>query len=58
MNQLYQDANSSPSYDIKFGGGVIKVSTDDGRIPEGWEVNINKQVSIKTSVIKGQTYVK
>ena len=43
MNGLYQDANNRPSFDIKFGGGVIKVSTDDTVIPAGWEVTINQQ---------------
>ena len=28
---------------MKFGGGVIKVSTDVTVIPAGWEVTINQQ---------------
>ena len=43
MNQLYQDANNWSPFDVKFGGGVIKVSTDDTVIPAGWEVTINQQ---------------
>ena len=43
MNEIYQDANNCPSFDIMFGGGVIKVSTDDTVIPAGWEVTINQQ---------------
>ena len=43
MNQLYQDANNCSSFDVNFGGGVIKVSTDDTVIPAGWEVTINQQ---------------
>ena len=43
MNQLYQDANNCSPFDVKFGGGVIKVSTDDTVIPAGWEVIINQQ---------------
>ena len=43
MNGLYQDANNCPPFDIKFGGGAIKVSTDDTAIPAGWEVTINQQ---------------
>ena len=41
MNQLYLSADSHSPFDIKFGGGVIKVSTDDTVIPAGWEVTIN-----------------
>ena len=43
MNELYQDANNCEPFNIKFGGGVIKVSTDDTVIPAGWEVTINQQ---------------
>ena len=43
MNQLYQDANNCSPFDVKFGGGVIKVSTDDTVIPAGWEVIISQQ---------------
>ena len=43
MNGLYQDANNRPPFHIMFGGGVIKVSTDDAVIPAGWEVTINQQ---------------
>ena len=43
MNELYQDANNCSPFDIKFSGGVIKVSTDDTVIPAGWEVTINQQ---------------
>ena len=42
MNDLYQDANNIPSFGIKFGGGVIKVSTGDTVIPTGWEVTVNE----------------
>ena len=53
MNQLDLKADSRPSFDIKFGGGVIKVSTDDTVIPAGWEVTINKhyqQVSVNYTI--------
>ena len=43
MYQLYQDANNCSTIDVKFGGGIIKVSTDDTVIPAGWEVTINQQ---------------
>ena len=43
MNKLYQDANNCSPFDVKFGGGVIKVSTDDTVISAGWEVTINQQ---------------
>ena len=43
MNRLYQDANNCSAFDVKFGGGVIKVSTDDTVIPAGWEVTINQR---------------
>ena len=45
MYQLYQDANNCSTNDVKFGGGIIKVSiyTDDTVIPAGWEVTINQQ---------------
>ena len=42
MNQLYLNVDSHSPFNIKFGGGVIKVSTDDTVIPVGWEVTINK----------------
>ena len=31
-------------HDIRFGAGVIQVSTVDENIPAGWEVTINEQV--------------
>ena len=43
MNELYQDSNNCSCYDIMFGGGKIKVSTDDTVIPAGWEVTINRK---------------
>ena len=55
MNKLYQDVNNCSPFDVKFGGGVIKVSTDDTVIPAGWEVAINQQyqqVSILTDNLK------
>ena len=42
MNKLYQDANNCSPFDLKFGGGVINVSTNDTVIPAGWEVTINQ----------------
>ena len=52
MNQLYQDVNNCSPFDIKFGGGVIKVSTDDTVIPAGWEVTINQQYQqVRTTVV-------
>ena len=52
MNQLYQDANNCSSFDVNFGGGVIKVSTDDDTvIPAGWEVTINQQCQQVTITI-------
>ena len=42
MNELYQDANNCSPLDVKFEGGVIKISTDTV-IPAGWEVTINQQ---------------
>ena len=43
MNQLYLNVDSHSPFDIKFGGGEIKVSTDETVIPAGWEVTINQQ---------------
>ena len=43
MNEFYQDANNCSPFDVKFGGGVITVSTDGTVIPAGWEVTINQQ---------------
>ena len=40
MNDVYQDANSRSPFHIMFGGGVIKVSTDD--TAGSWEVIINQ----------------
>ena len=46
MNELYQDANNCSPLDVKFEGGVIKISTDDTVIPAGWEVPINQQYQL------------
>ena len=58
MNELYQDANNCSPFDVKFGGGKIKVSTDDTVIPAGWEVTINQQYQQVIVIITGKQGLK
>ena len=52
MKEFYQDANNCPPFDVKFGGGIIKVSTDDTLLLES-AVTISHQ-AIRMEVVNPQ----